>query len=98
MDKVNISVCLLKENKMTIQEKIKLLNVIKNWCFQYYDERSGVSTELCGIQIFKLLPKYQKVFPENCFYTGMVYRKAEKGYNCPIHLVACSKEKGLIVG
>lgn len=40
------------------------------------------------------MPKYRKDFPENCFYTGEVYRKMERGSNCPDRLVSCSYNKG----
>ena len=80
---------------MCIQEKIKLLNVIENWCFQLYDKRCcNITEDEYGIRIFELLPKYENNFPADCFYSGMVYRKANKGYNCPTQLVACSSVKG----
>lgn len=79
---------------MTKQQAIELLEVIDNWCFQIYDERiPGVPENEYGIRIFELLPKYRKDFPENCFYTGEVYRKMERGSNCPDELVACSYNK-----
>lgn len=79
---------------MTKQQAIELLEVIDNWCFQIYDERiPGVPESEYGIRIFELLPKYRKDFPENCFYTGEVYRKMERGSNCPDGLVACSYNK-----
>lgn len=80
---------------MTKQQAIELLTVIKNWCFQRYDGRTSFIRENdYGIRIFELLPQYKETFPKNCFYTGSVYRKMEKGSNCPKKLVACSKEKG----
>lgn len=81
---------------MTQNQAKEFLKVIENWCFQYYDERSceNMPKNEYGIRIFELLPKYKKDFPENCFYTGLVYRKMEKGSNCPKELVACSYEKG----
>ena len=73
----------------------ELLEIITNWCFQFYDESiHGVNINECGIRIFELLPKYKNDFPENCFYSGPVYRKMEKGSNCPQELVACSCEIG----
>lgn len=79
---------------MTKQQAIELLEVINNWCFQIYDERiPEVPENEYGIRIFELLPKYRKDFPENCFYTGEVYRKMERGSNCPDRLVACSYNK-----
>lgn len=81
---------------MTQSQAKELLKVIENWCFQYYDGRrcEDMPENEYGIRIFELLPKYKKNFPKNCFYTGPVYRKMEKGSNCPKELVACSFEKG----
>lgn len=79
---------------MTKQQATELLEIINNWCFQFYDERiPGVPENEYGIRIFELLPKYKKDFPENCFYTGQVYRKMERGSNCPKKMVACSSKK-----
>lgn len=78
---------------MTKEQAQELLVVINNWCFQHYDKRSCDKAEEYGTRIFELLPKYKKYFPSDCFYNGKVYRIAEKGYNCPKNLVACSYEK-----
>ena len=80
---------------MTAYQAKEFLEIIANWCFQFYDESiPGVKTNECGIRIFELLPKYKNDLPENCFYTGPVYRKMEKGSNCSQELVACSYEIG----
>ena len=82
-----------RENKMKKEQMEELLTIIENWCFQLYNERLGVSPKEAGTRIFELLPKYKNNFPKNCFYTGMVYRKMEKGSCCPKDLVACSYKK-----
>lgn len=80
---------------MTKYQAKEFLEIILNWCFQFYDERTlGIDTDKYGIRIFELLPKYKKNFPEDCFYSGLVYRKMEKGSNCPQELVACSCKIG----
>lgn len=57
------------------------------------DEEAGSPRPFRG-WVVHLLTKYKNNFPENCFYTGPVYRKMEKGSNCPQELVACSCEMG----
>nr|DAF67958.1 MAG TPA: hypothetical protein [Caudoviricetes sp.] len=80
---------------MTKNQAKELLKVINNWCFQRYDGRLfNIQENEYGIRIFELLPKYKRHFPENCFYTGPVYRKMSKGANCPTQLVSCSSKKG----
>lgn len=81
---------------MTQSQAEELFIIIRNWCYQRYNERvtPGLPQKEYGTRIFELLPKYKKFFPKNCFYTGPVYRKMKKGSNCPKELVACSSEKG----
>jgi len=75
---------------MTKKEAYHLLDVINNWVLKNKMSNNPYGN---GIEIFTLLPKYEKEFPDVCFYTGKIKRKMPE-QKCPLILQACSKLEG----
>ena len=65
---------------MTQSQAKELFIIIRNWCYQQYNEKvaPGLPPKEYGTRIFELLPKYKESFPQSCFYTGIIYRKKDQ--------------------